>query len=778
MFQFTKILPFNICTIAFLGGITTTLAMPNTPDLIYPCLAIPFLLTIAICKPSRFILIMLISCAGFCWMVFNIHNHLKHSIPCDLETKKIIVAGTITSLVEIAANNKASFDFVIDKVLNNEIVWKMPAKVRLSWQNPPQRLRPGEQWVLKVKLKPPRNYANPGSFDVQKFYWQQRIVGLGYVVVDIQNKLIKNNVYNSPINYMRQYLLGCAQQILKDRAFAGVIISFILGTKHKISHEQFKIMQQTGTSHLLAISGLHMGILASISFAFIHKLWRIVPRGILRYASPVVAAHGAVIVTLSYALLAGFGVATQRAFIMLSVFLASYIFKRNLAARHGYFLALALIIIWDPFAVLSLAFWFSFLAVGFLIFVNVGRSRVDSKFDYVLRWSKPYIVLMVALFPINVLFFAQSSIVAPLANAIAIPWVSILVIPSSIIGLLIMPLFPSLASYILNFSERLFSCLWPILLQLSKFPVYKWQVPEAQIWLIILLAFIGAVWLFVPIGIASRWWGILNFLPMLFIKITHVPYGQAEFTLLDVGQGLATVVRTQYHTLVYDTGAKLSLDFDLGAKVVIPFLDTKGIKEIDTLIISHGDNDHIGGAQSILKQIPVNTLLTSDLNDLPEHKPLLCVAGQQWQWDGVNFEILHPQKATNSKKRNDNSCVLLIESGKHKILLTGDIETNSEQELISHHTVRLPVDILLVPHHGSKTSSSWEFINQVNPKYALIPVGYKNQYGHPKAEVITRYNEIGATVLTNIEHGAISFTLGGDLLVPSLFKHHHKRFWL
>lgn len=406
-----------------------------------------------------------------------------------------------------------------------------------------------------------------------------------------------------------------------------------------------------------------------------------------------------------------------------------------------------------------------------------GRARPVEQLHKIIFWLKPQIVIALALLPISLLFFSKSSLIGPLANMLAIPWVSFAVLPFCLGAVFILPLLPNLGILLLKIAESNFAFLWPILAKISILPTYNWHLPEKNLWLIILFALLGAAWLFIPRGLPGRWWGIFGLVPILCVQTSAIPLGQAEFTLLDVGQGLATVVRTQNHVLVYDTGAKLNANFDLGTRVVAPYLQSVGTKQIDALIISHSDNDHIGGAKGLLKKIAANSVITNDQKNLVDHNPKLCQAGQEWEWDGVVFTVLHPSLDVANKKRNDQSCVLMVQAGKHKALLTGDIEKRSEKQLIQRYGQKLQSDLMLVPHHGSKTSSSLEFLQTVQPKYALIPVGYKNQYGHPKEPVLQRYREMNIAILRTEYDGAISFRLGGDLH-PHCYRREKKAFWL
>lgn len=700
-------------------------------------------------------------------MAFNIHQHLTHALPLELEGQKVTIIGTISSVVEDSKKPKSKFILDVSKVGNNQYTWYLPAKIQLSWDAAGSKLQTGDTWQFKVKLKRPRNYANPGSFDTEKYFFQQRVVALGYVVAGAENHLLQQNVLYRPINLLRQRLLQIMRASLKTHNFGEVITALVLGSKGAMPEEHSAILQNTGTIHLLAISGLHIGLLASMCFVLVKFLWRLMPVRWMILPAPMVAACAAILLSGMYALMAGFSVATQRALIMVVVFLSGIILKRKISSIYSFSLALILVLLWDPFAILSVGFWFSFGAVALLMYAM--RSRRD--------WLRPQLILACGLLPLNAMFFAKHSLIGPIANSIAIPWVGVAVLPLSLLAVLLLPLLPSVSTVCWQIAAKNFAFLWPLLTKLSYIPTLTWQLPLQNFGFSIFTSLLGTLWLFMPRGLPGRWWGMFGFVPLLFVFPQQVPYGQAEFTLLDVGQGLAAVVRTQQHVLVYDTGAKLNSEFDLGSRVVAPFLQTKGVRKIDTLMISHGDNDHIGGARGLLNKFSAQTIVTSDAQDLAEYQPMQCRAGQQWAWDGVHFTVLHPQVDIYNKKRNDHSCVLLVQAGNQKLLLTGDIEKHSERQLIAHYGEDLQADIMLVPHHGSKTSSSAEFLQTVRPKYALIPVGYKNQYGHPKEPVLQRYREQNIAVLRTEHDGAISFRLGGDLK-PSCFRRTQHGFWL
>ncbi len=768
-----------IITVALLLGICSTLILPAVPSQAWAYSLLLVAIILLLLRIRRTGLLIAIALFGFGYMSYNINQHLAHTLPQDLEGAKITLIGTITSVVEDRIDQeKARFLFKVSKINNVHVKWALPALVKLSWDNPSKSLQPGDTWALKVKLKRPRNYANPGSFDSEKFFFQQRIVGLGYVVSTHENKCLATS-YVYPIDRLRQYFMHLVQQHLAQREYADVILALTLGIKTNMSAERMQVLQNTGTAHLMAISGLHIGIIAALLFYVLRKVWRWLPATWLHISAPRLGAIAALIISIVYAALAGFSIATQRSLIMVLMFLFGLLYKRNITRMHSYCVALLAVLLWDPFVVLSLGFWFSFIAVALLLYSLRGRFKARDKFTRVVQYFKPQMVLTIGLLPISLLYFAQNSIIGPVANAIAIPWVGFFVIPLGVLAILSIPISQTMGQNLLLLAEHNFAYLWPWLEKLARLPTYVWSLPTANLWLIMLCAALGSVWLLMPRGIPGRWWGLLGFAPLLFGHAAVIPFGQAEFTLLDVGQGMSAVVRTQNHTLVYDTGAKINRDFDLGSRVVAPYLRAMGVKKIDVLMISHADNDHIGGTRGLLRSFTADTFVTSAMDELAEFNPLECRAGQHWEWDGVKFTVMHPSADFAYKKRNDLSCVLMVQAGEHKVLLTGDIEKLSEKQLIEHYGDNLHADVLLVPHHGSKTSSSLEFIQQVNPRYALIPVGYKNQYGHPKEPVLQRYQELNINVLRTEYDGAITMRLGDDAgLLPGCYRKQQRRFWL
>ncbi len=407
----------------------------------------------------------------------------------------------------------------------------------------------------------------------------------------------------------------------------------------------------------------------------------------------------------------------------------------------------------DPLAVLSAGFWLSFLAVSVIVYTVAGRLGKTGYFFEVIKinWATS-----VGLSPLLLIFFQQISLISPLANFIAVPVIGLLVVPLSLLAVIVMFGSPPLANKLFILVDSMLRGVWWLLAHLAELPLATISHAQPSIWALF-FAIPGILLLLSPVGIPARWLSLVMFLPLVFTTSEKPEAGAIKITLLDVGQGLSAVVQTANHWLVYDAGAKFSAESDMGQSVVLPFLRLQGTGKIDKLIISHGDNDHIGGAASLMRSMPTEQLLTSVPKQLSDYSPILCTAGQNWTWDKVRFTVLSPQHAFVSE--NDNSCVLKIQSEQGSVLLTGDIEALAESWLIETYGDTLKANVLIAPHHGSKTSSTSEFLQAIQPEYVLIPAGYRNQFGHPHRDVLRRYEQVNAKCFNSADSGAITVSV-------------------
>jgi competence protein ComEC len=572
--------------------------------------------------------------------------------------------------------------------------------------------------------------------------------------------------------------------------YAGVLVALVIGDQREITQSDWAIFNRTGIGHLISISGLHITMVSGMFAGLMSYFWRrsFFTQMHLPLQLPVqkVAALSAALMALLYVALSGFGVPAQRTLLMISIVALAVWSGRVVGLSYVLCLALGAVVVFDPWAVLWPGFWLSFAAVAVILYVSVGR--IEGGFDgsvfhrlrikLIQAWHIQY-AITIGLVPLSLLLFAQLSLISPLANAVAIPLVSFVIAPLALIACVLpTPLSTCLWQLSHWFVTQLASCLQ--LFSVQAFAVKTFTTPSIGIFF---LALIGTAWLLAPRGWPWRFLGWFCWLPLIFQKPEIPGAGQFNVMAFDVGQGMAILVETASHRLLYDAGPYYSPVSDAGSRVILPYLNAHGIAHLDTMLISHNDNDHSGGALSLLHSISVRQLMSSLKPDsaiiasAKSHQR--CQAGQSWQWDGVTFEILQPVAASYESEKwhpNARSCTLKISTTRLSILLPGDIEAIQEDELLHAIPEKLPVTVLLVPHHGSGTSSTPAFLQAVQPQLALFQVGYLNRYRHPKPQVFERYAEFGIQRLRTDESGAIRLQFG-DTLVFSEYRKEHARYW-
>lgn len=728
--------------------------------------------------------IILFSCAllaGFFWSVFHANLILSQRLPAHLEGKDLQVIGTVVELPH-KDHRRTKFRFDINQASLDGEKLSWHGLVQLNYYNKLSKINAGETWALTVRLKRPYGFQNPGGFDYEAWLFREGISATGYVRKHpAPNRLL---VSSYSLGALRSFVGGQVQAILQEKENAGIIKALVNGDRSGMTSAHWQVMRQTGTNHLMAISGLHIGLIAGLVFFAVRWLWAYVgifTAGITVLWLPAqrMAALASMFVATLYAALAGFSIPTQRALIMLLVVMLMIWFKQRVQTSQVLGWALLVILILDPLSVMAPGFWLSFMAVGIIVYVLQGRSQLP-------RWKKlsmVQIAITVGLAPLLLVFFQQASIISPITNAVAIPFFSFLVVPVSLLGVGLVNIGLEFSgSSLIIFAEQAVSTFWPVLTYCANLLPVAWStlVPHGWTWL---LAMVGVLVFMMPPAWPSRWLGLLFCLPLLTLSPARPEHGKLWLTQLDVGQGLATVIQTRQHTLIYDTGPRFSERFDTGQAVVIPFLQKQGIHFVDMLMISHRDNDHIGGAKSILRLITVNSIVSGEPGKLARALP--CIAGSSWQWDGVNFHVLHPQEAIRHANNNNGACVLKITESNGSVLLTADIEVEAEYKLLQTQNDFLPADVLIVPHHGSKTSSHLEFISKVSPGLAIISAGYRNRYRHPSQTVVKRYQKEGIDLLNTAKSGAIRVSFpekgtnkGGDNRLRVVeYRISNRRFW-
>ena len=724
-----------------------------------------------VCRQTtkRIIFHILVFVFGFSWALIYSHWVVTWSLPEELEGKKILITGYIAA-PPIDKAHCVSFEFQTSSISGE----KKKTRIKLSWYGEHPKINAGDKWQLLVRLKRPHGVLNPGGFDSEKHLLVHHIRATGYVFNTELNRVLASNLRYYPLARLRQYLINRMDQVLTSNELSSVIIAFVTGAEDRITQQQWRVMRDTGTSYLVAISGLHIGLVASLIFIFVQFLWKFSSRLPLHLPAREAGVIAGLVVGFIYAAVSGFSIPTQRALVMLVMFSFVILLRRYTQSWNAWLWSLFLVLIINPLAVLTIGFWLSFVAVAAIIYVSSGRIR--QKTSYLRKFWRMQLTVTIALLPLTLLFFQQFSLITIIANMIAMPAVCLVIVPLSLFGVLFLLIPGNFGCWILWCSVKLLHIIWWWLTFLANFANCSWYHPVYN-WWILFAASIGAVLLLAPRGLPAKYIGLLWLSPLFFYTPDAPKVNDFWITLLDVGQGLAAVVQTKNHILLYDTGPSF-FEQDAGASIVNPYLHTLGIKAIDTMVVSHGDADHSGGARSILNTFPAANVLTSVPEKFTPYIAKRCASGQRWQWDGVNFQMLFPPQ--NSKLRGNNaSCVLKISSGKNAILLPGDIERISEDLLTANYGIDLKSTVLVAPHHGSATSSTAALVKLVAPRYVVFATGYKNRFHFPSKEVVDKYMKINAKLLNTAKTGAIIFKFSNksDILNVSLYREQERRFW-
>jgi len=710
--------------------------------------------------------------AGFLWAWLQAAVALSPSLPASLEGQDVTLEGRIAGPAQVLSH-ATRFIFDVRTLAVHGRSRPFSTRVRLSWYGRVPTLRCGETWRLTARLKRPHGFANPGGFDYEGWLYRRGIRATGYVRPHGSNRRLGGPA-GYPLQRLREALGRRLQTAMAHNPDRGVLMALALGARDEVPPARSALLRATGTGHLLAISGLHVGLVAALAFAAALRLWSLSAAAVRRLPAPRAAAWAALVAGLLYSALAGFSIPTRRAFVTLAVVMGAVLLGRTAGRSRLWALALLVVLVLDPRAVLAPGFWLSFGAVAVIGTALAGYRHLP-------RWRRTLrvqVIVSLALLPAGLAAFQQASLVAPLANLVAVPWVGLLVVPLTLVGAVLVAVWPGGGGVCLGLASHLLQVLWPVLGWLAELPGASWHHGAPPLWATA-LAVGGCLWLMAPRGLPARWLGGVLTLPALLWTPAGPPAGAVWMTVLDVGQGLATVVRTHGHTLVYDAGPRFSARFDAGSAVVVPFLRQRGVDRVDLLIISNADNDHAGGAPSLLAALPVDRVLSGTPADLDDVRAQHCHAPQAWTWDGVKFRILHPA-ADTLLSGNDASCVLRVEgAGGQRFLLTGDIEAPVERRLLARRAAQLRAAVLVAPHHGSLTSSTPPFVAAVAPRYVLFSTGYRNRYGFPRTRVQARYRAVGAAMMDTAAVGAIQVRLKSDgtLRPPTGWRAAAARYW-
>ncbi len=720
---------------------------------------------------------------GFMYAAIFAQMQLHDALPKAWERQEVTVVGVVASLPQVSSGRER-FRFDVEQVLNPQA--RVPKHILLSfyhanaWQkvaaNTPQvtTFKAGQRWQLTVRLKRPHSNYNPHGYDFEAWALAENIRAIGYIRQQHTMQKVTDFVWRPSyvVEHWRERIGARMTKALQGKPYAGVIRALVIGDHSQIRAQDWEQYLRTGTNHLMSISGLHITMLAGLVFAVVRFCWGRFPLLVLYLPTRKAAIIGGALVALLYACLAGLSVPTQRTLYMLATFAVALLLNRHVAMSRVLATALLVVVLLDPWAVIAQGFWLSFSAVAFITFAAVNRLTVR---HWLLEGIRTQWSVTLGLLPLLIIMFGQASIVSPVANALAIPIISLFVVPFAIFGALLP------VEWILQFAHHILAPCMQGLAMLADSPLAIWQQAAAPVWTFV-FALLGVVLLLLPRGFPQRWLGVVLLLPMLLVQPETLAVGSMQVAVLDVGQGLSVVVKTAKHVMVYDTGPAYNKEKNAGLSVVAPYLRGQGIRAINQLVISHDDNDHSGGAASLIEKTSVHAIMSSyQLDAVSASVQQRCYAGQHWAWDGVRFEVLYPALAGYQQadvKDNNRSCVIKVTSHYGSLLLTGDIEKQAERTLLLHQAAHLKSDVMIAPHHGSQTSSTTDFVHAVDAAHIVFTVGYLNRFRHPKSFVVQRYMDTGAQLFRSDQDGAIIIDFAQSAPIQiNTWRAQHAKYW-
>ena len=744
---------------------------------------------------------------GWGWAAWRAEIRLAEQMPAEWEARDIRLAGTIASL-PARFDRGERFEFQVDEILTPNA--KIPTRLWLSfytlgWRgeiNPTPPPRAGERWEFTVRLKRPHGRANPHAFDYEAWLFERSLRATGYV----RNapapvfKGVADWTNSSPmlaVHRLREKLrdhFSAALGKMGNAPYGGILTALAIGDQSAVPQQQWTVFNRTGTTHLMSISGLHVTLVAGLAGGLLGGLWRRHPRLCLCLPAKRVAISGGVLAALAYGLISGLSVPAQRACLMLVAAALALLGNRQIGIGRILLVALTCVLLFDPWAALAAGFWLSFGVVAALCWVGQRQNTQEAIAEEMtfaqtlrqrsLRYLRVFLhtqwAATLATLPLLFLFFQRFPLVSPFANLLAIPWVSFVITPLALLG----ALFFWLPLPILSFAHLLLTPLMSMLTWLADMPMLTPIAPP--LWSVVLAA-CGVLLLLLPRGTPGKGAGLVMLLPLLFGQTPELPSGQMRATVLDVGQGQAVLLETASHRLLYDAGpgylpvgedSETQIGRDAGAQVVLPYLSASGARALDALVISHRDNDHFGGMNSIVAGVPVKRVISS-IPDLPNRFPNaeICRKGQNWTWDNVRFEFLHPPVEQTLRGENGDSCVLKVTSAGGRLLLTGDITAREERRLLAEDRAALSAEVVLVPHHGSRTSSTLPFAAAVGADWALVSVGYRNRFNHPRPEIAARYKNLDTRLLRTDLDGALILDFAEQGITARRWRQEERRYW-
>ena len=692
-------------------------------------------------------------------------------MPESWNNKRLVLVGEV---LNIPQTNDYATRFELQVQGFESAIDSAPQKIRLSWRDPPEQLAAGQRWRLQVRLKRPHGMQNPGGFDYERWLFVRGIHAKGYVLNSEHNQLLGHDPWS--LSALRQAVDVWLKQICPDCARRGLISALAIGHRGHIQTEHASLLQRTGTAHLIAISGLHIGIIAGVFYALASLLWK----GWLhrwfanrRQFAMTLAWFGG----LGYSLLSGFELPAQRAMLMLTVLLLGSLLRQPFNLLHSIMLSMILVLLLNPLVVLSASFWLTFSALLIIALGIFLLPRIASRWRQLLTIQILFSILFV---PLTISIFGQVHTASLLANLVAVPLVSFIIVPLNflLLGLFWLP--AGWLELLYQLLDGLLGVLIGYLQWLQQIGLQAWRPGDIAGWKLLLLAGCLLLLLLPTASLLPRRW-LLAFALLLLLPQRQIGQGDMQVTVLDVGMGTSVVVETRNHSLIYDFGPGNARGYSLGEWVVLPFLAHQGLHQPDRIVISHADQDHAGGFYRLAAQFSEVAVYSGTVAKIRDKFPVLrqvrdCHQEPSWHWDGVHFEFLgRSPRATASG--NNRSCVLKISTGQASILIAGDIEKRQEWRLLATAKSTLAADVLVAPHHGSLTSSSTLFVNAVDAQQVIFTTGYANRWKFPRPRVVERYLQSGAAIHQTDRDGAISIFCNRQGCQLESFRAQHPRLW-
>jgi competence protein ComEC len=747
--------PFGIAiALALLAGVGGCLCLPQLPP--WPLLAIVSAIGLWLwLRPARARIAGALLC-GFAFAGLHAAYSLALQLPPSLERQDLAITGRVVELPQHEPR-RTRFLLRVDRAAAQPVPLRGKL-LQLAWYDdfdvhavdataPRLRLAPGSRWRLHVRLRAPRGLRNPGGFDSEKHALAERITATGYVRDPESAQRLSTA---RGLDAWRARMSARIAHAVPTKS-SRFVRALALGDTRALDDVDWEQLRATGVTHLIAISGFHVGLVAGFLALLVSLLWRSWPALGRSLPRPHAAAIAGLLGALGYAAVAGFALPTVRTVLMIGIVVGARLARRAQRAVDALALAAIAVLLVDPLSVLAPGFWLSFVGVAWLLWcLPHGGGKAWRAVLH--EFFSAQAVATIGLLPLGAVLFGQASLAGPIANIVAIPWWSLVVVPLALSGTALEALHAGWGTWAWRLASWTFDLSWPLFQALAASPLALFWLPQPA-WFALPLALIGGFWLLLPRGVPGKSLALLLWLPLLWPQRGLPDRGEVELQVIDVGQGLSVLVRTTHHTLLYDTGPAVLDGFDAGESAVVPTLHAMGVRRLDVITISHGDNDHAGGFAAVARAFPPSLALTPD-GAPPLPRGRACRAGSSWQWDGVSFRFLHPPRFF-PYLGNEAGCVLRVESAHGVALLPADIGEVIESMLLHRDASDLRADVVLMPHHGSGGSSTPDFVAATGARFAIASSGYDNRFRHPRPEVVERWGGAGAQVINTADTGAV-----------------------